>query len=79
MGWAGIKNGALLRLAAETFDALITSDQNLEHQQNFVDLDLAILVLVALSNDIDLLRPLMPKAREALGELRPGGVVRVGS
>ncbi len=35
-GWNSKKNGELLELMlAENFDALITFDQNLEHQQNF--------------------------------------------
>lgn len=29
MGWLGIKNGQLLRLATEQFDVFITLDQNL--------------------------------------------------
>jgi hypothetical protein len=28
-GWAGVKNGELLRLAAEHFDVLLTVDRNL--------------------------------------------------
>ncbi len=78
MGWAGITNGLLLGRAAERFDVLITTDQNIEHQQNFSKLDLAILVLIAVRNDIDLLRPLMPRARKALGGLRPGALLAVG-
>jgi hypothetical protein len=35
-GWSGITNGVLLRLAEAQFDVLITSDQNLKHQQNLV-------------------------------------------
>jgi hypothetical protein len=34
MGWAGIKNGALLQLASGSFDALLTVDQGIEYQQN---------------------------------------------
>jgi hypothetical protein len=35
-GWNGIKNGELLKLMlAENFDALLTFDKNLQHQQNF--------------------------------------------
>ena len=34
-GWAGVKNGELLRLAAAAFDVLITVDRNLEYQQSF--------------------------------------------
>ncbi len=78
MGWAGVGNGRLLRRAAERFDVLITTDQNVEHQQNLAELDLAILVLIALRNDIDLLRPLMPRAREVLATLRPGTLLTVG-
>jgi hypothetical protein len=34
MGWAGIKNGALLKLAEAQFEVFITTDKNLRHQQN---------------------------------------------
>jgi hypothetical protein len=45
-GWSELKNGDLIREAeAEGFDALITTDQNLKHQQNLRVRKLAILVL----------------------------------
>lgn len=66
MGWAGTKNGALLRLAERDFDVFLTNDQNLEHQQNLKQFDLAVLVLVAPTNDIEDLKPLMPAANEAI-------------
>lgn len=35
-GWNGIKNGLLLELLiSEGFNALLTFDKNLQHQQNF--------------------------------------------
>jgi hypothetical protein len=34
MGWAGIKNGELLRRASTEFNAFVTIDQNLRFQQN---------------------------------------------
>jgi hypothetical protein len=34
MGWPGKKNGELLDLAENEFDALITLDTNLRYQQN---------------------------------------------
>jgi hypothetical protein len=35
-GWNGIKNGRLLQLMLENgFDALLTFDKSLQHQQNF--------------------------------------------
>ena len=66
MGWAGTKNGALLRLAEQEFDLFLTNDQNLEHQQNLKQFDIAIVVLIAPTNDIEDLKPLMPAANEAM-------------
>jgi predicted nuclease of predicted toxin-antitoxin system len=45
LGWAGIKNGALLQLAEKQFDILITSDQNMKYQQNLANRQLAIVQL----------------------------------
>jgi len=45
MGWAGIKNGELLKLVAAEFDVFVTSDKNLRHQQNLTDIDVAILLV----------------------------------
>ena len=46
MGWAGLENGELIKQAtAHGFDALITADQNIEHQQNLDNLPMPILVL----------------------------------
>lgn len=66
MGWASTKNGALLRLAEQEFDIFLTNDKNLEPQQNLKLFDLAIIVLVAPTNDIEDLKPLMPEVNEAL-------------
>lgn len=45
MGWATLSNGDLLAAAEKSFDAFITTDQNLRHQQNLAGRRLAILVL----------------------------------
>src|SRR3970040_764550 len=78
-GWAGVKNGALLRLAAAQFGALLTVDQGIEYQQNLTGLTISIVALVAASNDIDDLRPLLPAVADALAALQAGQVVRAGS
>ena len=78
LGWAGIKNGALLRLANGQFDALVTVDQGVEYQQNLSGLSISVVVMMAPSNDVDDLRPLLPSVQEALAKLRPGEIVRVG-
>jgi len=45
MGWAQLNNGELLLQAESRFDLLITTDQDLRHQQNLSGRRLAILVL----------------------------------
>ena len=77
MGWAGRQNGELLLLAATEFDAFLTADQNLEHQQNLEALPLAIIVRVAPTNRIASLRPLMLPLLETLRTLEPRQFVRV--
>ena len=78
MGWTGIKNGALLRLADGQFDALLTVDQGIEYQQNLSGLSISVVVMMAPSNDVDDLRPLLPAVEEVLASLRPGEILRVG-
>lgn len=71
MGWAGTKNGRLLVLATAAFDAFITVDQNLPHQQNLDRLPIAVIRLVARANTIDVLAPLAPGILVALTRLAP--------
>jgi hypothetical protein len=76
-GWAGVKNGTLLQLAATWFEVRLTVDRNLEYQQNYSSLTIAVIVVDAPSNDVEILRPLMPKVREALPKAKPGVVTHV--
>lgn len=80
MGWAGTKNGDLLALAAGHFDVLVTVDQKLTVQWRLSDTEsaLTVVVLVARSNRLEMLRPLMPNLLLALERIRPGQIVRVG-
>lgn len=78
MGWGGVKNGALLMLAAQAFDAFITVDKNLPYQQNVATLPVAVIVLHAVSNDLPSLVPLMPGLKQVLAKLDPGTYVLVG-
>jgi hypothetical protein len=55
-GRAGVKNGELPQLAARQFDLLLTVDRNLEYQQNFSGISLAVIVMHAPSNDVAVLR-----------------------
>lgn len=78
-GWQGKVNGELLRAAQREFDALVTMDRNLEHQQNLRALDLGVVVLRARSNAYSFVAPLMPEVNEALRSIQPGEVIHVPS
>jgi predicted nuclease of predicted toxin-antitoxin system len=77
MGWASIKNGALLNLAETEFDVFITVDTNIQYQQNLAGRKLAIIQLVTVSNDIEILKPLMPSVLSAIDSIKPGEFIRV--
>jgi hypothetical protein len=77
MGWASKTNGELLALAAVDFDVFLTSDRNLSYQQNLSAFDLAVVVLVAPSNSMDDLRPLVPRILEMIVNARPGSITEV--
>lgn len=78
MGWSGKKNGELLRLMnQEGFIVLLTTDQNLRYQQNLEQAGIAIIVLVARSNRLPDLVPLIPETRSALDAITPGDVIEI--
>jgi predicted nuclease of predicted toxin-antitoxin system len=47
IGWAGLKNGALLAEAEKRRDVLLTMDSNMVHQQSLARFRLAIIALRA--------------------------------
>ena len=73
-GWAGIKNGRLLRLIADSrkYDVFLTMDKSLPKQQRLRDLPFAVVVLRAESNRFEDTQPLMPEVVRRLPEFRPG-------
>ena len=76
MGWADLSNGALLAaLEAAGFDALISCDRNLIHQQNLGRYRIAILVLD--TNRWSVLRGCGPEIRRAATDIKPGGAVEL--
>jgi hypothetical protein len=77
VGWAGVKNGRLLQLAAGQYDVFLTVDRNLEYQQSFAGVPIAVLVVDVPSNDIADIRPLMPAVLKALPNVKPGTVTHV--
>lgn len=74
-GWNGIKNGELLKLMLEDgFNALLTFDKNLQHQQNFLKFPITVFVLSAFNNTYIELTTLIPQINQILtaGNLKPG-------
>ena len=62
MGWQGKENGELLQLAGGCgFDALITADRNMPHEQN-ANTPLPVVVLRTISLRVRDLQALMPQA-----------------
>ena len=79
MGWSSKRNGELLRLmVAEHFEALLTVDQNLEFQQNVRASGIAVVVVLAKTNRVKELRPLLPQILAALNRVTSGELIRVG-
>lgn len=61
MGWEQLENGDLIKTAAgQGFDALLTVDKNIEHEQNLKTLPLPIVVLNSRSNALPALIPFAP-------------------
>jgi hypothetical protein len=77
-GWASLANGALPRQAAVAFDVLLTADQNIEFQQNLSALPLTVIVLVAASNRLESLEPLVPAVLDAVNHLKARTLLRAG-
>jgi hypothetical protein len=78
MGWAGTKNGELLkRMQQAEFTILLTTDQNLRYQQNLEQAGVAVVVMVAPSNRLPDLIPLIPQVCEVLATIASGQVIEV--
>jgi hypothetical protein len=56
---------------------LLTMDQGFPYQQNILNRKIALLILVAPSNQIEDLVPLVPAAFAALKNIQPGSVVHL--
>jgi predicted nuclease of predicted toxin-antitoxin system len=77
-GWVGSGNGELLRqAAADGFEIFVTADQNLQFQQNLTGSPLSVMVLIAPSNKLEDLLPLVPSLLQAIRDARPGEIRQV--
>ena len=75
MGWGQLKNGALLQAVEPQFDAFLTSDQDLKHQQNIAGRKLAILVLP--TNNWPTIRTKADEIAAKVAGLKPGDFIEL--
>lgn len=76
-GWASAKNGDVLALAQNSFDAFVTVDRNLSFQQRLPGFSIAVVILRARTNRLVDLRSLIPKLLEVLPKAKRGEVTWV--
>lgn len=71
MGWAGVQNGALLRIAEDNgIDVLLTGDQSLSYEQNLTGRRLAIVALSAIK--LPIIKNYLSEIISALDNAVPG-------
>ncbi len=79
LGWAGIKNGELMRRASGVCDVFLTLDRSLPFQQNVKAAPFGVIVVRATSNRLDVLVPLVESILECAHRVRAGEVLQVGA
>jgi hypothetical protein len=78
LGWAGTKNGALLKRAGDVCDVFISMDGNIEHQQDLATLSFGVVVIDAPSKRMADLLPTVAELLQAIDAVQPGEVRHVG-
>ena len=66
-GWNALENGDLITaMQNDGFDYLLTSDKNLQYQQNLAKYSMRFIVLSVLNNNYETILHLVPKIKAAL-------------
>jgi len=76
-GWASKLNGDLIRAAEAEFDVFVTVDRNLVLQQNMQLVRIPVVVMLARSNRLRDLLPLVPELIGVLQRISAGEIVYV--
>jgi hypothetical protein len=77
MRWAGVKNGALIDLAAEAgFQAIFTVDREFGTTYRG-PLPISVVILAARTTNPERLRPFMERVAEALAQVSEGEIVTI--
>jgi len=75
--WQSLDDGALPRAAEQEFDVLLTTDRNLEFQQNLAGFKLGIVVARIPKNQIAYYMAIRQGILDAIARIRPGQVLHV--
>lgn len=79
MGWSGKKNGQLLTLSIDSgFEIFITSDKNIQFQQNVKNFKIKIIILNSILNRYQDLKKLLPECFKKLDEAPHGAITLIG-
>lgn len=76
-GWKGMRNGELLEQAAAAFDALVTMDKGIEHQQNLRKYAIGVILISARSNRLQDIQPAMLQVNAVLRKIQPRNIIHV--
>src|SRR5215212_3813069 len=75
-GWSTLENGKLLNAAeADGYGVLVTTDQNLKHQQNLTGRRIAVVVLM--STAWPKIKQRVPEVVTAIDAVKPGTLVEI--
>lgn len=75
-GWNQLENGELIRRAEqEGYDVIVTTDQNIQYQQNLADTGIAMVVL--LSTAWPGVQHRTEEIRQAIEQVQPGEIREV--
>lgn len=73
IGWAGVKNGELIKRASSQFDAIITVDYGFGATADLIQTSLRLFILKARSNKYKHIARLVPNLVEMLNKGLPPG------
>ncbi len=77
IGWQDLDDRPLLEQADGSFDVLITVDQNLPYQQNLSRYQISVIVLIARTNRLADLQPLVPALIGVLATIGTGELFEI--
>jgi predicted nuclease of predicted toxin-antitoxin system len=78
-GWGALEDGPLLAAAQGQFDVFITNDRSIEFQQHIAKLQIGIVIVHVPKNQIAHYRAIRMELRDALANVRLGGVVHIAA